>query len=456
MASKSFLNLPPITPQLKSIAPYLQRAEEVKNQEPIVAYWCAYYAAQIGIGLKARDSPSRDLLLALLGALEKLKGQIGPNDAVDVDAAGAAYVENFALKIFTSADNEDRDGRATRTTAKRFLAAANFLEVLKTFPASDVSETSAEKAKYAKWKAADIAKAFREGRKPTPGPPGAAQDPLAEELETQIPTSISPPKPPGRHPSPPRSPPRSPRNIPPAIPIPPSNQPRFDEGWSTIATPGTELNASVTFDNQPLPDSGSPSHKRSNSGSSSQSGSGRRSPKRTAWVSEEMEGRLSPSPVNSNNAPTISRSPTGGSRSKPPSPTPRSRTSSPAHEKKVQFSPSVAGGSESSGPRSPTVSIRANLSSSSADTVQPARSRSPRFSPPLPPPPTLPSSHTKGPIISPRYAVPPPPPPPIFELTAAVVTKAQKHCRFASSALDYEDAETARKELRAALALLGG
>jgi vacuolar protein sorting-associated protein VTA1 len=42
------------------------------------------------------------------------------------------------------------------------------------------------------------------------------------------------------------------------------------------------------------------------------------------------------------------------------------------------------------------------------------------------------------------------------ELTPALIVKAQKHCRFAISSLDYEDAEQARKELRAALALLGG
>lgn len=70
--------------------------------------------------------------------------------------------------------------------------------------------------------------------------------------------------------------------------------------------------------------------------------------------------------------------------------------------------------------------------------------------PPLPPPPS-----------APYVQVPPPPPQlldtsPLPELTPGLITKAQKHCRFAISALDYEDAEQARKELRAALAILGG
>jgi len=42
-----------------------------------------------------------------------------------------------------------------------------------------------------------------------------------------------------------------------------------------------------------------------------------------------------------------------------------------------------------------------------------------------------------------------------MELTSTQIAKAQKHCRFAISALEYEDAEQARKELRAALAVLG-
>lgn len=49
----------------------------------------------------------------------------------------------------------------------------------------------------------------------------------------------------------------------------------------------------------------------------------------------------------------------------------------------------------------------------------------------------------------------PPFPPPVVELTPSIIAKVQKHCRFAISSLDYEDADQARKELRAALAILG-
>ncbi|KAH7917711.1 hypothetical protein BV22DRAFT_980423, partial [Leucogyrophana mollusca] len=73
-----------------------------------------WLAAQVGISLKAKFNASRNLPLELLGALERLKTDIGPNDAVDSEAASAAYVENFALKVFRMADDEDREGQATR------------------------------------------------------------------------------------------------------------------------------------------------------------------------------------------------------------------------------------------------------------------------------------------------------------------------------------------------------
>lgn len=87
----------------------------------------------------------------------------------------------------------------------------------------------------------------------------------------------------------------------------------------------------------------------------------------------------------------------------------------------------------------------------------------------VPPPPTL--APAPGNVYSPPvnpysptpsqqnfYASAPPPPqepspPPV--LTPVMIARAQKHCRFAISALDYEDAEQAKKELRAALAVLG-
>jgi len=76
---------------------------------------------------------------------------------------------------------------------------------------------------------------------------------------------------------------------------------------------------------------------------------------------------------------------------------------------------------------------------------------------PLPPPPPPPFLAPEPPIAyAPNVSRVSPHSAPQIELTPNLVAKAQKHCRFAISALDYEDAEQARRELRAALAVLDG
>jgi vacuolar protein sorting-associated protein VTA1 len=86
-------------------------------------------------------------------------------------------------------------------------------------------------------------------------------------------------------------------------------------------------------------------------------------------------------------------------------------------------------------------------------TTSPAP-RLPTFHPPAPAPyhmPSAPPLPPPPPPLIPRVAPPDP-----VELTPALISKVQKHCRFAISSLDYEDGEQAKKELRAALALLEG
>ncbi|KDR85472.1 hypothetical protein GALMADRAFT_362969 [Galerina marginata CBS 339.88] len=488
--SSSILGLPPVPPELKAVTPYLQRAEELKNQDPIVSYWCAYYAAQVGISLKARSAAARDLLLALLGALEHMKSDIGASDAIDIESVSSAYVENFALKVFANADNEDRSGRATRSTAKKFLAAANFLEILKTFPKTDISESNEDKIRYAKWKAADIAKAYREGRKPIPGPPGWAEE--QEELKRQL-SEEGPliPSPPNQFPDfslPPHtivtssSPTRS-THMPSSSPTkhsPTSSSPtKMDhhlgvdranmgwsdappESWSTAATPGTEEPGMYAI--------GTPSP--STAGYEQE----HYSPPRVGTEIRTTKPR-SGSGSSSN---TVSSN--GGKNRTPSSSPPKSalKSGSPDSDKKVHFSPSTVGSppphqpqlgspkeylgpssiyAPPQAPISPPAVIHPSHPPIPPYTSVTSPSLQPSISPPknyiyAPNPPSL-GSPTRSTGRYPYPSAPPPAPPPI-ELTPGLIGKAQKHCRFAISALDYEDAEQAKKELRAALALLGG
>lgn len=41
------LNLPAVPAELKPLIPFLQRADELKVQEPIIAYWCEQSGAAL-------------------------------------------------------------------------------------------------------------------------------------------------------------------------------------------------------------------------------------------------------------------------------------------------------------------------------------------------------------------------------------------------------------------------
>ncbi|KAI0095044.1 Vta1 like-domain-containing protein [Irpex rosettiformis] len=460
------LNLPPVPAELKSVTPYLQRAEEVKSTDPIIAYWCAYHAAQIGISLKVKDNNARTFLFDLLDILEKTKSEIGPNDAIDDESASSAYVENFALRVFTIADNEDRRGNATRGTAKKFLAAANFLEVLSVVSTSTPPTINVpEKIRYAKWKAADIAKAFREGRKPTSGGVGEQLE-LEEEAAPADGERIIPPA--IQRPTPPPGPIIDMSGSPPEAHILREGIAGHKEsvtspgGWSTVATPGanTTRNEHISFQ--------------------------LKGAQRQAWVSEDIEG------TNAGTEPQeLSGLGSSAAIQRPELPTESSDTGS----KKVRFTPSAIGGltpPTADGEEDPFLKVSVPPSLDPEEYLQYRETPS---APPLdsstqlPPGFVLPPVHPPPPLLPTTSTHPVPPPPTLFyptrpepqtqiqtvaipppgvlssdstftqtpeDLTPQVIARVQKHCKFAISALDYEDAEQARKELRAALGMLGG
>lgn len=161
-------NPPPA--ELKFMQPYLQRSTELKDRDPVVAYYCTLYALKQGIALRTKSKDSNSFLGDVMDQLEGLKKSLINNEAISNEVVGSAHVEAFALKVFLNADNEDRSGSASKKTAKTFLAASIFLDVLNVF--GEIESEIQEKIRYSKWKASDIMKAIKEGRTPTPGAPG--------------------------------------------------------------------------------------------------------------------------------------------------------------------------------------------------------------------------------------------------------------------------------------------
>lgn len=503
-----------LPPELKPVAQYLQRAHELKEKDPVMAYWCTYYAAKQGIGLKVRSKEGRSFLIDMMDSLEKMKLQLGDTDALG-DEAGQAYIENFALRVFEMADREDRAGGANKGTARKFLAASCFLDLMNIFENVDPDIT--QKVAYAKWRAAEISKALREGRQPVPpardSPTGLEDELSAVNSDDTAPTLVGPPpttfaKLPEVHS--PRPSPGAPRNVPLPDSPPRGSTTGSDDNdllrtptksanrmfpstpdersitpgmWSTVATPGLDDRFPAVPNDHSSP-SGPP--RRPTLGAQHDE------PDEDAWST------ASNNPLSRQNSWTPAAYPDGAESSPsstvvpqlPPPPAtfvvpPDGNTGStslpiPPPAKRVHFSPSVVGGSEASTsppasvvdlpPSPPGVDVLRSFpgpspmsppsypSAPSAPSAPPAPPtfRAQPSAPPAPYPGT--SRVSAPPPPQPRASAPPPPPPeaPIPSLTPKAIAAVQKHCKFAISALDYEDAETARKELRTALAMLGG
>lgn len=117
----------------KSLLPLLARARELSTRDPVIAYWCKLRATQSLFDANPSDDAGKAFLLGLIEDLEGAKASLGDNELVKDDIAGSAYVYNFASKVFDAADAKDRAGKATMVTAKEFLAASVFYEVLTVF-----------------------------------------------------------------------------------------------------------------------------------------------------------------------------------------------------------------------------------------------------------------------------------------------------------------------------------
>lgn len=105
------------------------------------------------------------------------------------DAAAQAYVEQFAQETLDRAEKVIKANKVTLQTASTFDAALTFFNLVNIWGPPDV-ETS-QKIKYAKWNAARITKAIKEGKDPNESnpkkedlpPQPAALDPM--DLEVQ-------------------------------------------------------------------------------------------------------------------------------------------------------------------------------------------------------------------------------------------------------------------------------
>ena len=119
---------------LKALSCYIKRAEELDRDtlnpdSKVVAYYCRQYAMEKGIKVADRSPDVNKFLMDLMAQLEAAKASIitTPQEERKV------VCENFSYEVFTKADEEDRNGLATKATARSFYAAGSFFDILELF-----------------------------------------------------------------------------------------------------------------------------------------------------------------------------------------------------------------------------------------------------------------------------------------------------------------------------------
>eukprot|EP01087_Luapelamoeba_hula_P009806 TRINITY_DN2562_c0_g1_i10.p1 TRINITY_DN2562_c0_g1~~TRINITY_DN2562_c0_g1_i10.p1 ORF type:complete len:346 (+),score=81.33 TRINITY_DN2562_c0_g1_i10:79-1116(+) len=163
-------------PSLKSVTPYLKHANQLAKLDPVAAYCCRLFSVQRGVALRSSAAPSEgsavtQFLLSQMDILEREKAALQASETgLPANDAMQEHMTRFAFRVFLMADDEDRAGQASKETARNFLSASQFMEVLAQF--EELPAELQDKIKYAKWKAADISSCINRGVKPNPGPPG--------------------------------------------------------------------------------------------------------------------------------------------------------------------------------------------------------------------------------------------------------------------------------------------
>ncbi|KAK3671260.1 hypothetical protein LTR78_008895 [Recurvomyces mirabilis] len=183
----------PLPTKLKAagLQPFASRAGQLEKYRPIAWYWISYHTLQTILSrqLHLGDEASQTYALKLMDTLETYKTNNSHNDAIVDDVAAKAYMENFALETFNKADAQQRDGKVGKGTVDTFTAAATFIDVLGIWGAVD--EELGKKGRFAKFHAVRIAKAIKAGEDPNETNPiveeevEAVQGQVADEREVE-------------------------------------------------------------------------------------------------------------------------------------------------------------------------------------------------------------------------------------------------------------------------------
>ncbi|UPX11349.1 uncharacterized protein EKO05_0001955 [Ascochyta rabiei] len=442
------------------LAPFAKRAAQLERFRPIVTYWLRFHTVQkiIGAGLHSADAACTAYTTDLMERLEQTKADMPGEDALLDDVAASAYCEQFALQTFARGERDMAENSVTPTTADTLLAASTFLDMLTIWKKDDVELAS--KTKYAKYHALRILKAIKAGQDPN------ATNPVHEQEH-------QPPSPPLLDPADPEV-----QRINQGTPHPPSAnpyQPYVETAPSTHAQPSPTLSGPALSPPPALPTvpSGYASHTHDDVSPISQPATSRQGSVVSVGGGYFPRTEAPPTFTSDNTAPGL---PTAPSTEDDPltsslgnladasgvTPQPSGASDPLSFYQNPASPPPVAQPPQQASPLNPYASPLAQ---------QPQQPQQPQqhFSAPPPQPPqqsyhmpqtTAPSQQYSAPRQNPYAQPAAPPPPPAssqgpFRDDEESIRQAQKHAKWAISALNFDDSATAVKELRIALQALG-
>ncbi|CAK7272653.1 hypothetical protein SEPCBS57363_005238 [Sporothrix epigloea] len=158
------------------------RAEQLQSVKPIVAYWCDYWVLKqiLAKGLHNTIPEVLEYSSRLMDKMEQTKSTHGTEDAINDDTAGQFYIEQFAQETLDRAQRVVKANKVTLTTANTFDAAATFFGLVNVWGPPNAE--TLQKIKYAKWNAARILKAVKDGNDPNESNPNPDDLPPQEDI----------------------------------------------------------------------------------------------------------------------------------------------------------------------------------------------------------------------------------------------------------------------------------
>ncbi|KAI9835807.1 MAG: hypothetical protein M1837_003594 [Sclerophora amabilis] len=448
------------------ISRFALRASQVEKVKPVIAYWCNYYIVNqiLSKGLHTGDADSTKYTTDMMDKLETMKASHPNEDAILDDVPAQAYVEQFGLETFERADKTVKANKVTRQTADTFQAAATFLELSHIWgtPEAEI----AAKIKFAKYHAVRIAKAVKAGEDPNlsnPAPEPAAPETVLDPEDPEVQLLDTPP--PGKVDR------QAQRQA--SVEEVPDEHDRIQRSLAARSSLDESLHPSRSSSIPPQPTNlhipSPPSQLINGESVNYASGAGEVSPLEPSPTAPQgpVGGGYFPdvptftSEMGASNMPTA---PAGGPSISPPAP-----------DFPDASQPPPSSTSFGRPPPSPDLTSQPTLSSHPPPISPPAAAPAPPPSQlnrqpyaPHQPPPTAPPQdfYRQQPAVPTQ---PPPPRPPqaqaqapqagahevVYRADEEAVARAQKHARWAISALNFEDVKTAVQELRGALDSLG-